>query len=96
MELALFVAVVVGFVALMLCVVAVGPRSTGPVLKGKTVVIHTKKPDDRTIRGILVGQYADRWTLRDAIAVVEGGREVALGGVEHVPVENIAFVQEIG
>lgn len=65
----------------------------GPSLLKKTVVVHTK--DERTIRGVLHGEYADRWTLRDATVIAGGGREQPLGGVQHVPVKNIAFAQEI-
>jgi len=65
----------------------------GPSLLKKTVVIQTK--DGKTIRGILHGKYADRWTLREAQIVGAGIQDQPLGGVQHVPVENVSFVQEI-
>lgn len=65
-----------------------------PVLTGRTLVVHTRRPDDQTIRGILVGQYADRLTLRDAVYVHASG-EQPVGGLVHVPTVNVAFVQEI-
>jgi hypothetical protein len=67
----------------------------GPTLTGRTVVVNTRKPDDQTIRGILHAQHADRWSLRAAVVVTGVGEQPARGLV-HVPVENIAFVQEIG
>lgn len=66
----------------------------GPSLVGKTVVINTRKPDDQTIRGVVHGQYPDRWTLRDAVYVTGVGDQ-PIDGLEHVPVANVAFAQEI-
>jgi hypothetical protein len=66
----------------------------GPPLVGRTVVVNTRKPDDQTIRGVLHGQYADRWTLRNAVYVTGVG-ETPAAQLVHVPVANIAFVQEI-
>jgi hypothetical protein len=83
------VATVIALFALLVAVAAL--RRQGPSLIKKTVVVHTK--DERTLRGVLYGQYADRWTLRDA--VVLGAIDQPLGGLQHVPVENIAFAQEI-
>lgn len=66
----------------------------GPPLSGRTVVVNTRRPDDQTIKGILHAQYADRWTLRNAVAVTPVG-EKPLGGVQHIPVANIAWIQEL-
>ena len=66
----------------------------GPSLVAKTVVIHTKRPDDQSIRGVLVAQHADRFTLREAIYLHSGG-EQEVGGLVHVPIEAVAFLQEI-
>jgi hypothetical protein len=66
----------------------------GPTLIGRTLVVHTRRPDDQTIRGILHGAHADRWTLRDAVIVTPAGEQAA-GGLQHIPVKNIAFAQEI-
>jgi hypothetical protein len=66
----------------------------GPSLVGKTVVINTRKPDDQTIRGVLHGQHADRWTLREAVYVPVAASSRPTNLV-HVPTANIAFVQEI-
>lgn len=71
-------------------------RSTGPSLAQKTVVINTRKPDDQTIRGVLHGQYVDRWTLRHAVVVTSLGEQpVGGGGIVHIPVANIAWAQEL-
>ncbi len=92
------------FALILLCVVLVA--AVGVLLAdrlavrskrivGRTVVVHTRLPDDRSIRGVLHAQYADRWTLRDAVLILPGGREEALGGVEHIPISNISFAQEM-
>ena len=86
------IAIVIAVVALLVAAAAI--RRTGPLLVGKTVVIHTRKPDDQTIKGVLHGKYPDVWTLRDAVVVLPN-REQALGGIQHVPVANIAYAQEI-
>lgn len=65
----------------------------GPRLTGRTVTVNTRKPDDQSIRGILVGQFADRVSLTDAIYLHPSGDE-RVPGVVHVPVANIAFIQE--
>lgn len=86
----------IGLVAVLALLVAIAAffRAPGPSLVGRTVVIHTKRPDDRTIRGVLHGQYTDRWTLRDAVVILPG-KEQPLGGLEHIPVANISFAQEV-
>lgn len=66
----------------------------GPSLVARTVVVHTRKPDDQTIRGILTARHADRITLAEA-AYLHGRNEQALGGIVHVPVDNVAWIQEI-
>ncbi len=81
--------------AILVAVLALRRVTPGPSLAGKTVVIHTQRPDDRTLKGVLHGQHSDRWVLRDAVAVMPGGFEQPLGGTEHVPVANISFVQEV-
>lgn len=69
--------------------------SPAPSLAGRTVVIHTRRPDDQSIRGVMVAQHADRWTLREAVYLGAGGNEHSVGGLTHVPVVNIAWAQEI-
>lgn len=38
----------------------------GPSHVGDTVVLHTLKPDDQSIRGIVQSDHADRYLLREA------------------------------
>jgi hypothetical protein len=87
---------VVAFAALLILAVlaARSQLAAGPPLSGRTIVIHTRKPDDLTLRGILHAQHADRWTLRDAVVVTAAGDRPA-GGLQHVPVANISWAQEI-
>jgi hypothetical protein len=66
----------------------------GPRLAGKTLVVHTKRPDDQSIKGICVAQYADRWELKDALYLHASG-PVDAGGLVGVPVINISSYQEI-
>ena len=68
--------------------------SPAPSLAGRTVVIHTRRPDDQSIRGVLVAQHADRWTLREAV-YLGGSSEHSVAGLTHVPVANIAWAQEV-
>jgi hypothetical protein len=88
--------IVVAVLALALAVLAVRSQfRAGPTLAGRTVVVHTRRPDDQTFRGILHAQYADRWTLRDACLVTGSAGEQPIGGVQHIPVANIAWAQEL-
>lgn len=70
-----------------------GPRPA-PRIVGRTVVVHTRRPDDQTIRGVLHGEHTDRWVLRDAVHVHAGG-ETPAGGLVHIPVQVIAWAQDI-
>lgn len=63
----------------------------GPPLTSKTVWVHTR--EDRTIRGVLIGQHADRVTLREAAVVHKDGETPA--GLVHIPIGQIHFMQEI-
>jgi hypothetical protein len=76
--------------------VAVNSRlMPGPTLTGKTLVIHTKKPDDQSIRGVLQAQHADRVTLREAVYLHKGGTSPVMGGLVHIPLSAISWMQEI-
>ena len=66
----------------------------GPSLAERTVIVHTRRPDDRSIRGILVGHYADRVTLREAVYRHSSGDQDA-GGLIHLPLVVISSIQEI-
>jgi len=88
------IAVVILGVLLLLALAALArPQLRSPNLTKKTVVVHTK--DERTIRGVLYGEYADRWVLTEAVVMTSSASEQPLGGLQHVPVANISFAQEI-
>jgi hypothetical protein len=38
----------------------------GPSMVGASLVVHTRKPDDQSVRGVVDAHYADRLVLRDA------------------------------
>lgn len=69
-------------------------NSIGPPLAGRTVVVHTRRPDDQSLRGVLVAQHADRLTLRDVVYLHLSG-EQEVGGMVHIPLGAVSFVQEI-
>jgi uncharacterized membrane protein len=78
-------------------VVSVAVRSRvlpGPSLAGQTVVVHTRRPDDQSIRGILVAQHADRLILQEAVYLDPEG-EVAAEGLIHIPVLAVSSMQEL-
>ncbi|WP_217913225.1 hypothetical protein [Miltoncostaea marina] len=87
-------AIVAALAVLGLVVVALTGRA-GPAkpLRGRTVVVHTRKPDDRSIRGVLVAEHRDRITLADAVYLTKD-REIALDGLQHIPADAVAFIQE--
>lgn len=65
-----------------------------PSLAGKTIVVNTRRPDDQSIRGILVARHADQVTLREVIYIHQSGDQPAAGLV-HIPIEAISWMQEI-
>lgn len=75
---------------------ALGARRLRPApsLRGRTVVVHTRRPDDQSLRGVLVAEHADRLTLRDVVYLhATGDRET--GGLVHVPLASISWMQEL-
>jgi hypothetical protein len=66
----------------------------GPSLVGKTVEVHTKRPDDQTIRGVLVAQHADRWGLTEAVYRHASGDKPIADPIVWVPKENLAWCSE--
>lgn len=66
----------------------------GPELVGRTVVVNTH--GDTAVRGVVYGQYADRWTLRQATFLAVGSdAEAPAGGLVHIPTRNVSTVQEL-
>lgn len=66
----------------------------GPPLVGRTIELHTRRPDDQTIRGVLVAQHSDRWTFDQAVYRHSSGDQPIKDRVVHVPVANIAWYGE--
>ena len=93
---ALILAALVAFAAIAaLAFVALRSQATnGPKLAGRTVELHTKRPDDQTIRGVLVARHADRWTLEQAVYRHSSGDQPIGDPVVHVPADNIAWFTE--
>lgn len=58
----------------------------------KTVVVNTK--DDQSIRGVLYAQHSDRLSLTQAV-YIDGQSELPINGLTHVPLSNIAWIQEL-
>jgi hypothetical protein len=76
-------------------VLSARPPRTGAVLSGRTVTVNTRRPDDQSIRGVLVAHHSDRLTLADAVYVVAGeAPDIEISGTVHVLTANVAFLQE--
>jgi hypothetical protein len=65
--------------------------AAGPTRVGHRVTVHTKRPDDRTLFGLVVGDYTDRLALDDAEYVTtDGGRP--LPGRQDIARDDIAWI----
>jgi hypothetical protein len=62
-----------------------------PARIGHRVTVHTKKPDDQTIFGVLVGDYADRISLEDAEYVTAAGAH-AMPGRQDIATRDVAWI----
>jgi hypothetical protein len=62
-----------------------------PARVGHRVTVHTKQPDDQTIFGVLVGDYADRIVLEDAEYVTASGA-TPISGQQHIATADIAWL----
>jgi hypothetical protein len=59
------------------------------------VTVHTKKPDDQTIYGVIVGDYTDRLCLEHAEYVTpQGGQPIA--GRQDIATRDIAWIDVHG
>ncbi|MEA2255566.1 MAG: hypothetical protein QOG35_1611 [Solirubrobacteraceae bacterium] len=67
----------------------------GPSRVGHRVTIHTKLPDDQTVFGVVVGDYADRLSLEDSEYVSPHG-PVAMSGRQDIATRDIAWVDVHG
>jgi len=64
----------------------------GPSRVGHRVTVHTKRPDDQTIFGVIVGDYLDRVALEDAEYVVASGVNQSLPGRQDIASADIAWI----
>ena len=62
-----------------------------PARVGHRVTVHTKKPDDQTIFGVLAGDYTDRIVLEDAEYVTALGVK-PMPGSQHFATRDIAWI----
>lgn len=67
----------------------------GPPRLGQRVTVHTKKPDDQTLFGVVVGDYTDRLALEDAEYVTAAGGQ-PLPGRQEIATQDIAWVDVHG
>jgi hypothetical protein len=67
------------------------PAGSAPSRIGHRVTVHTKQPDERTLFGVLAGDYTDRITLEDAEYVTTSGA-TPLPGTQHVATRDIAWI----
>lgn len=89
------VAVLAGLLALtVICLAVAAVRSqlsTAPTIVGATLLVATKDGDQ--FRGVVHGQHADRWILRDAVKLGAPADQPVAGAV-HVLASNVAWAQE--
>lgn len=78
---------------LSLAALAAQRRGARP-LRGRRVVVHTRQPDDRSLRGVIVHDGRDGLIL-EAAEYLRGDGGVGLDGRVHVPAEAVSFVQEL-
>lgn len=79
------------FVLAVFVVLEVRRRNVTPPRTGYRVTVHTKKPDDQTLFGVLVGDYKDRIVLEDAEYVSPTG-STSLPGRQHVATDQISWI----
>jgi hypothetical protein len=68
---------------------------TAPRRVGHRVTVHTKKPDDQTIFGVVVGDYTDRVSLEDAEYITALGPQ-AMPGRQDIATRDIAWIDVHG
>jgi hypothetical protein len=70
-----------------------------PSLVKRTVVVHTRRPDDQSIRGVVVAQHADRLILKEAAYLHGAGSDPdnqPILGLAQIPFTSISWMQEVG
>jgi hypothetical protein len=69
-----------------------GGSDAPPARVGHRVTVHTKKPDDQTLHGVVVGDYADRLSLANA-SYVTPERAVPIDAQRHdIDKRDIAWI----
>jgi hypothetical protein len=63
---------------------------------GHRVTVHTKKPDDQTIFGVVAGDYLDRLVLEHAEYVTPLGAQPIPGARHEIETRDIAWVDVHG
>lgn len=64
-------------------------------LRGRRVVIHTKRPDDQTIAGVLVAVRHAHHKLEDAEYVASASERHPLDHPVYVPNDHIAWIEDL-
>lgn len=77
------------------CAALAERRAAGPSLVGETLLVHTRKPDDQSVRGVCVGHHADRLLLAEAVYYKPGGGTQDAQGVVEVPWLGVSTYQRI-
>lgn len=67
----------------------------GPRLTGRTVVLERAGRDVMNLRGVVLAQHQDRWTLGEAQAIAPEGDMPLEHAVVHVPVGVVLSISEI-
>lgn len=80
-------------VAAVVALVIVARRPPGRGLAGRTVVVNLVTGE--SLRGVIVGDHADRLVLRDVVYQAPSGDHPA-DGVVHVLRDRVGWMQEPG
>jgi hypothetical protein len=64
------------------------------MLRGHRVTIHTQRPDDQTLHGLLVLERPDRLVLADAVYVTEQGEHPIPGGRAVIYKRTVSWLQD--
>jgi hypothetical protein len=88
---------IAGLIGLIVLVVGasvvVGADRKAQIAHGSLVTVHTNKPDDQTLHGVLIGDYADRLVLEGAKYVTSAGEQPIPGAVV-VPKSSVSWLQQ--
>lgn len=71
-------------------------RAAAPVRRGHRVTVHTVRPDDQTIHGVLVAEYADRLELEAAEYVTAQGAEPIPGATVAIHPSRVSWIEDYG